>query len=69
MIWIGPLAVGCPAITTSGCRLLVNQQLGPSTNQLTYNAVVATGSGGTTASDTLTILTSGAVNWSVVQLQ
>jgi len=49
--------------------MLVNQQLGTSANQLTYNAVVSTGNGGSSASDTLTILSSGAVNWSVVQAQ
>jgi hypothetical protein len=70
MVWIGPLGAACGTeLTSSGCRLLVNQQLGTSTNQLTYNAVVSTGSGGTSASDTLTILSSGAVNWSVVQSQ
>jgi len=69
-LWIGPAGAACGTeLTSSGCRLLVNQQLGTSTNQLTYNAVVSTGSGGSGASDTLTVLSSGAVNWSVVQAQ
>ena len=69
-VWIGPLGSVCGTeLTAAGCRMLVNQQLGMSTNQLTYNAVVSTGSGGSSASDTLAILSSGAVNWSVVQVQ
>jgi len=69
-VWIGPLGSTCGTeLTSSGCRMLVSQQLGTSTNQLTYNAVVPTGSGGSSASNTLTILSSGAVNWSVVQAQ
>jgi hypothetical protein len=69
-VWIGPLGAACGTeLTASGCRLLASQQLGTSTNQLTYNAVVPTGSGGSSASDTLTILSSGPVNWSVVQVQ
>ena len=67
MMWVGPLT--CPAITSSGCRMIVSQQLGTSTNQLTYSAVVPTGSGGSSASDTLTVQSSDAVNWSVVQVQ
>jgi len=69
-VWIGPVGSVCGTeLTSSGCRMLVNQQLGTSANQLTYNAVVSTGNGGSSASDTLTILSSGAVNWSVVQAQ
>ena len=67
VMWVGPIT--CPAITSSGCRMIVNQQLGASTNQLTYSAVVPTGSGGSSASDTFTVQSSGAVNWSVVQVQ
>ena len=67
MMWVGP--VTCPAITSSGCRMIVNQQLGTSTNQLTYSAVVATGSGGSSATDTLSVQSDGAVNWSVAQVQ
>ena len=69
MLWVGPLSLPCPGIATSGCRLLVNQQLGSSTNQMTYSAVVPTGSGGSSANDTLTIQSSAAVNWSTVQVQ
>jgi hypothetical protein len=67
VMWVGP--VTCPAIASAGCRMIVNQQLGTSTNLLTYSAVVPTGSGGSSASDTLTVQSSGAVNWSVVQVQ
>jgi hypothetical protein len=68
-VWIGPLGAACgTTLTTSGCRMLVNQQLGTSTNQLTFSAVVSTGSGGTSASDTLSILSSDGVNWSVDQV-
>jgi len=69
-VWIGPVGSVCGTeLTSSGCRMLVNQQLGTSANQLTYNAVVSTGNGGSSATDTLTIQSSGAVNWSVVQVQ
>ena len=67
VMWVGP--VTCPAITSSGCRMIVNQQLGTSTNQMSYSAVVPTGNAGSSASDTLTVQSSGAVNWSVVQVQ
>jgi hypothetical protein len=67
VMWVGP--VTCPAITSSGCRMIVNQQLGTSTNLLTYSAVLPTGNGGSSATDTLTVQSSGAVNWSVVQVQ
>jgi hypothetical protein len=69
-VWIGPLSAPCgTAIAIPGCRQLVNQQLGTSTNQLTYSALVSTGSGGSSTSDTLTIQSSGLVNWSFVQTQ
>jgi hypothetical protein len=67
MMWVGP--VTCPGIATSGCRMIVNQQLGTSTNQLSYSAVVATGNGGSSATDTLSVQSDSAVNWSVVQTQ
>jgi hypothetical protein len=68
-VFIGPLNAACGASTTPGCRLLVNQQLGTSTSQLTYSAVVSTGSGGSSTSDTITILSSDVVNWSLDQAQ
>jgi hypothetical protein len=67
-IWFGPRNVACGVVINGGCHLLVNELLGPVFGRTTYSGTVNTGAGGTNGVDTLSVVNSTGVAWTVTEL-
>jgi hypothetical protein len=67
-VWIGPHNVACDVPIKDGCRLLVSELMGTDVGRTVSDNMLLTGSGGTSGTDTVSVIQSNGVAWSVTEV-